>query len=119
MIVALCLLRTQGHSDSDTWVLLIYPDYLYSTSVSITGSLSAEHEVALNSEGLQSEHGQTFTVKSNDAYATTTMADSRTGTTVEEQLRMSSNDAYSTVVQYNEDNEYDYVYMFNRINITL
>ncbi len=102
-----------------TYFPLTRNNFLYSTSVSITGSLSAEHEVALNYEGLQSEHGQTFTVKSNDAYATTTMADSRTGTTVEEQLRMSSNDAYSTVVQYNEDNEYDYVYMFNRINITL
>ena len=82
---------------------------------SITGSLPAEYEVPLNSEALHNENGQTFTVKSNDAYTTTTMADSRPGTTVEEQLRMSSNEAYSTAVEYNEDNEdnedneYDYI----------
>ena len=59
---------------------------------------------------IHSEHGQTFTVKSNDAYGTTTM-NNRSATTVEEQLGMCHNEAYgtSTVVNDNEDHEYDYV----------
>ena len=50
-------------------------------------------------------------MKSNDAYGTTTMTNSRSGTTAEEQLGMCHNEAYgtSTVVNDNEDHEYDYV----------
>ncbi len=48
-------------------------------------------------------------MKSNDAYGNTTKANCRTGATVEAHLRMSHNEAYGTVVNDNEDHEYDYV----------